>query len=220
VPWNVIFPGRPRQINMSSYMLKQKKNKFVLGITGNIGCGKSTVARLFKTKDCLLIDADKLAHELIKNGSEVYKKIKNYFGKEILKKNECIDRAKLAEVVFADKLALAKLNSIIHPAIIGEIKQRIKDSAKRAIILDASLIIEAGLARMVDKLVVVKAKREQQILRSQKNLGLKRGQVVLRIKSQISQKEKLRFADFIIDNSGTINQTRKQVVEIRRVISS
>jgi dephospho-CoA kinase len=197
-------------------MLKQKKNKFVLGVTGNIGCGKSTVARLLKTRDCLLIDADKLAHRSIVYGSKVYKKIKNYFGKGILKKNKSIDRLKLAKAVFADKLVLAKLNSIVHPVVIAEIKRRIKDSTKRIIILDASLIVEAGLVGMVDKLVVVRAKREQQILRSQKSLGLSRGQVILRIKSQISQKKKAGFADFIIDNSGTINQTRKQVSEIRR----
>ena len=197
-------------------MLKHKKNKFVLGVTGNIGCGKSTVARLFKTKDCLLIDADKLAHESVASGGEVYKRIKNYFGKEIIKKNQSIDRVKLAKIVFADQLALAKLNSIVHPAVIAEIKRRIKDSKKRIIILDASLIVEAGLARMVDKLVAVRAKREQQILRSQKNLRLSRGQVLLRIKSQISQKKKSGFADFIIDNRGTIKQTRKQVFEIRR----
>ena len=200
-------------------MPKQKKNKFVLGVTGNIGCGKSTVARLFKTKDCLLIDADKLAHESIVYGSEVYKKIKNYFGKGILKKNKCIDRVKLAQVVFANKLTLAKLNSIVHPVVIAEIKRRIKDSEKRVIILDAALIVEAGLGRMIDKLVVVRAKREQQILRSQKSLGLSRGQVTRRIKSQISQNTKSGFADFIIDNSGTINETRKQVSEIRRALA-
>ena len=203
---------------MSSYMLKQKKNKFVLGVTGNIGCGKSTVARLFKTKDCLLIDADKLARESIICGSEAYKKIKNYFGKEILKKNKSIDRKKLAEIVFTNKLALARLNNIVHPEIIKEIKRRIKDSKKRFVILDAALIVEAGLKRIVDKLVVVRAKREQQILRSQKRLGLSKEEVNKRIKSQISQNAKSGFADFIIDNSGTINETRKQVVEIRRML--
>jgi dephospho-CoA kinase len=200
-------------------MLKQKKSKFVLGVTGNIGCGKSTVARMFKTEDCLLIDADKLAHESISYGSKVYKKIKNYFGKGILKKNKSVDRLKLANLVFANNSALTKLNSIVHPQVISEIKRRIKDSRKRIIILDAALIVEAGLNRIVDKLVVVKVKRKLQIFRSQKSLGLSKKQVGMRMKSQISQKAKSGFADFIIDNSGTISQTRKQVFEIRRALA-
>lgn len=197
-------------------MPKQKKNKFVLGITGNIACGKSTVAAIFKTKDCQLIDADCLGHELLSIGTGVYRKIRKSFGQGILKPDNSIDRSKLAKIVFADKRALARLNGIVHPSLIKEINRLIKNSNKRIIILDAALIIEAGLRRMVDKLVVVTAKKNQQIGRGQKGPGFKRGQIRMRLKSQISQNEKLRFADFTIDNSGLITKTRKQVLEIRR----
>lgn len=197
------------------YSVKQK-NKFILGITGNIGCGKSTVAAIFKTKDCQLIDADCLGHELLSIGAGVYRKIRRSFGRGILKPDNSIDRAKLAKIVFSDKKALAKLNGIAHPALIKEIKRLIKTSNKRIIILDAALIIEAGLRKMVDKLVVVTAGKNQQIARGRKRPGFKRGQIRMRLKSQISQKEKSRFADFIIDNSGLISKTRKQVLEIRR----
>lgn len=184
-----------------------------------MGSGKSTVARMFKTNDCQIIDADRLAHETFSIGSAVYNKIVASFGRGVLKYNKRIDRAKLAEIVFADKAALARLNSIVHRALIPEIRRRIKDSRKKIIILDAALIIEAGLRKMVDKLVVVTARRQQQILRSQKRLALSKDEISRRIKYQISQSAKLRLADFIIDNSGQISKTRKQVSEIRRTLA-
>jgi len=199
-------------------MKKQKKNKFVLGVTGNIGSGKSSVAAMFKTKDAALIDADKLAHQVCSFKSGVYKKIKNCFGKVILKNNNCIDRIKLASIVFSDKAALDKLNSIVHPVVIKEIRQLIKKSNKKIIILDAALIIEAGLRKTIDKLVVVSSKRNQQILRSSKSSGLSRNEIIKRMQFQISQRKKERFADFIIDNSGSMNKTRKQVMQIRRFL--
>jgi len=183
-----------------------------------MGSGKSTVARMFKNKNCQLIDADKLAHESFNIGSAVYNKIVASFGRGILKINKHIDRTKLASLAFANKASLTKLNGIVHQAVIADIKRRIKNSNKEIIILDAALIIETGLRKMVDKLVVVKADREQRILRSQKRLGLSRIEVSRRIKYQISQDAKLRLADFIIDNSGVISKTRKQVSEIRRFL--
>jgi len=200
-------------------MLKQGKAKFVLGVTGNIGCGKSTVARMFKTKDSLLIDADACARDLLTENKGIYNKIKLIFGREILKRNNRIDHKKLGKRVFADNAALIKLNSIMHPPLIREIKRQINSSGKKIIILDAALIIEAGLIRIIDKLIVVTAKKEQQILRKTKNRAFERKDILMRIKSQISQNEKLRFADFIIDNSGKLSQTRKQVSEIRRALA-
>ncbi|MDD5107999.1 MAG: dephospho-CoA kinase [Candidatus Omnitrophica bacterium] len=197
-------------------MLKSKKNKLVLGITGNIACGKSTVAAMFKTKDSQLIDADLLGHELLSVGCGVYKKIIKSFGRGILKANKEIDRAKLASIVFARNESLVRLNSIVHPVLIREIKRLIRNSNKKVIILDAALIIEAGLSKTVDKIVVVTAKRNQQILRAAKVSGLNKGQIMARLKFQISQGKKLPFADFTIDNSGSIGKTRKQVLEIRR----
>ena len=201
---------------MPSYMLKPRKDKFILGITGCMGSGKSTIAGMFKTKDCLLIDADCLGHDLISSGAAVMGKIIKSFGLGILKPDNLIDREKLGKIVFANRAVLAKLNSIVHPELIRQIKQHIRETKKKIIILDAALIIEAGLIHLVDKLVVVTARSRQQILRSQKSLGLGKKQVILRMKSQISQKEKLRFADFIIDNSAQVSKTQKQVSKIRR----
>jgi len=197
-------------------MPKPRKNKFVLGITGNIASGKSTVAGMFKSKDCQLIDADYLGHELLSVSTSVRNKIVKSFGQGILKSGNLIDREKLAKIVFADKSALTKLNSIMHPELIRRIKRLIRNSDKRIIILDAALIVEAGLTNLVDKLVMVTAKRQQQILRGQKSLGLTKKQIILRMKSQISQKAKSGFADFIIDNSTQVAKTKKQVSKIRR----
>jgi len=119
-------------------------------------------------------------------------------------------------IVFVNKSALEKLNCMVHPAVIKEISRRIRNSAKKIIILDAPLIIEAGARSMVDKLVMVTASRGQQFSRAKSKLSLSKEQVKRRIKSQISQNAKSRFANFIIDNSGTISKTRKQVSEIRR----
>jgi len=197
-------------------MPKPRKNKFVLGVTGCIGSGKSTVAEMFKTRDCLLIDADSLGHDLISSGTDIYRKIVKLFGRQILKPDKSIDRKKLAGIVFAGGSALVKFNRIVHPELIRQLKQGIRSSKKSIVILDAALIIELGLTRMLDKLVVVTARRKQRILRSQKSLGLTRKQVVLRMKSQVSQNGKLSFADFIIDNSGQVSKTQKQVSKIRR----
>ena len=199
-------------------MRKPKKNKFVLGVTGNIACGKSTVAGMFKTKDCLLIDADCLGHDLLLAGTGVYRKIIKSFGPGILNPDHSIDRAKLSKIVFAKKAALTKLNGIVHPELIRQIKWLIRNSNKRMIILDAALIVEAGLMSMVDKLVVVTAQRKQQILRSQKSLGRAEKQVISIMKSQISQKAKSRFADFIIDNGRQLSETQQQVSKIRRQV--
>jgi dephospho-CoA kinase len=199
-------------------MPKQKKNKIVIGVTGSLASGKSTVARMFKTRVCQLIDADRLAHQSLSRGGSVYKKIISFFGKGILKKNKNIDRGKLARIVFVNRLALEKLNSFVHPAVIKEISRRILNSKKKIVILDAPLIIEAGLRPMLDKLVVVTVKKSQQFSRARKSLALSEKQTGMRIKSQISQKGKSRFANFIIDNSGTMRKTRKQVSEIRRLL--
>jgi len=197
-------------------MPKLNKNKFILGVTGNLACGKSTVAAMFKTQDCLLIDADRLGHRFLSAPGLVYKKIINTFGEGILDPDKKINRAKLAKRVFAGKKDLARLNAIVHPVLIKEIKRLIKNSDKKIIILDAALIIEAGLRKIADKLVVVTAKKNQQILRQQKGAGLSREDILSRLKSQISQSKKKRFADFIIDNSGSIVETKKQVCAIRR----
>jgi dephospho-CoA kinase len=196
----------------------QNKKSLILGITGSFGSGKSTVAKIFVSTGAELIDADRIAHKVIKPGGAVYKKIVLNFGKGILGKNKDIDRKKLSRAVFDNNKLLKRLNCIVHPQVIRIIKQQIINSKSKLVILDVPLLIEAGLKNLVDKIAVVKITRKKQIERIKRKTSLKRIDILKRIRFQASQNEKLRFADFIIDNSGTITETRKQVNQIRRLL--
>jgi dephospho-CoA kinase len=199
-------------------MKKRKQNKkLIVGLTGGFGTGKSTVAGMLRSSGARVIDADRISHSLIKPGEKVCKDIIRLFGKGICAGSGVINRRKLAEKVFKDEILLAKFNEIMHPAIINLMMRNIKDAKEDLVVLDAPLLFETRLDRIVDKVVVVKASLKNQILRAQKKFHLSRADIILRIKSQIPLKEKLRLADFVIDNNGTVENTRKQVVLIRRV---
>jgi dephospho-CoA kinase len=176
------------------------------------------VARYFSGKDAEIIDADKIARQLLCPGNPVYKKISGIFGKEIIGKGKSIDRAKLGKIVFQQKEMLVKLNRIMHPAIIGIIKKKIIASRAQKIILDAPLLIETGLHRIVSGLVVVSLSRSEQLRRINMRLHLNREEALGRIKAQIPLSQKIRLADFVIDNSGTRKKTKKQVTVIRRLL--
>ncbi|MCX5700756.1 MAG: dephospho-CoA kinase [Candidatus Omnitrophica bacterium] len=197
-------------------MRKLKKDRFVIGLTGSFGSGKSRVAGIFRSLGARILDADKIAHSCINRGKPAYNKIISIFGESLLNKRKEIDRLKLGKIVFKDKLKLKKLNSIIHPEVIRIIKERVKVIKKGVIILDAPLLIEAGLQSYVDKLVVVKVDRDTQIKRLLKKKKYTEKEILRIIKSQIPLRLKMRLADFIIDNNGTLFETKKQVAQLRR----
>jgi dephospho-CoA kinase len=200
-------------------MARQKRRfKVVIGITGSFGSGKSTVAGIFKKSGACVIDADSLAHECLRPGSAAYKKIISIFGKGVVCVNKTIDRRRLGEAVFDDHRLLLKLNSIIHPEVIRRIRRKIKAVKSGLVVLDAPLLIEAGLHKEVDKVVVVTANQNNQIIRLQRRCSLSRAGILKRINSQIPLKKKISIADFVIDNDGSLAQTKKQVDEIRRVL--
>lgn len=199
-------------------MKRQGKKRIILGVTGSFGSGKTTVARNFKSLGAKIIDADRIAHRIIKPGSKIYRRIINTFGKDILKKNRAIDRDKLAKVVFNNKNLLNRLNKIVHPEVIRTIEREIKASSQEVVVLDVPLLIEAGLRRLVDKLIVVKITQEKQIERVLHKVSLGKRDILKRIRHQVPLKDKVRIADFVIDNSGTIKNTKKQVNKIRRLL--
>jgi dephospho-CoA kinase len=201
-------------------MRKQKQNKkqIIVGLTGSFGSGKTTVARIFESLGAYVIDADELAHNCIRPQTSAYRRIIHTFGEGILKKNKIIDRRKLASIVFNNRDFLHRLNNIIHPQVIRIIKNKIKSSRSRVIVLDAPLLLEAGLKKIVDKLIVVKINRKKQVERIRNRTSLDKSDILKRIKSQISQNVKSRFANFVIDNNGTMQETRRQVEKIRRVL--
>ena len=190
----------------------------VVGITGNFGVGKTTVAKMFRQLGARIIDADEIAHQATKPHTAIYRKILAYFGRRILT-GKYISRRKLAKIAFADKKKLKKLNQFMHPKILRIIKNRAcKFSRKQVVVIDAALLVESGLAPWIDKLIVVRSGRNIQFKRLRRS-GLTDELIEKRLRFQLSQVKKLNFADFVIDNSGTRKQTEKQVRDIWKKIS-
>ena len=196
---------------------RSRSTKKIIGLTGGFGTGKTTVAGILRSFGAGIIDADKISHDLLNSRTDTRGKVIRAFGREILDMHGKINRRKLAGIIFSDKKSLIKLNKIMHPAVINRIKQEIKKSKEEVVVLDAPLLIETKLNKLVDIVVVVKAGINKQIARAQKKAAHSRAEIIARIRAQMPLKEKLRFADFIIDNNGTKKDTRKQVALIRRM---
>jgi len=173
----------------------------IIGVTGNFGSGKTTVASMFRRLGACVVDADKVCYSLMAPGKGVYKRIVRTFGKAILKKDRSIDRKKLGEIVFKSRVKLNRLNKIVHPEAIKSINKIIRAKKNRVVVMDAPLLVESGYYKKMDKLIVVRSSRKQS-----DTLGI--------IRMQASLKKKLALADFIIDNSGSKTKTLLQVRKI------
>ena len=187
----------------------------IVGVTGGIGSGKTTVAEMFRRIGAVVIDADEISHQLIYPGRPAWKKIVSTFGKAVLRRDYFIDRKVLAQKVFSDSRQLKKLSGIIHPLVYKAIREkiaRIKRPAPSAVvILDVPLLLESGGRKHADKLVVVAAPRDVQLKRACEKFGIGRFDALRRIKAQMPLKEKIKIADFVIDNGGSLISTEKQV---------
>ena len=196
------------------------------GLTGGVASGKSTVARMFEELGAKVIDADRIGHELLGSTQPPYNEIVRRFGKEVLDASGEIDRRRLGAIVFSDAAKLRELNAILHPRIIERVEaeaQRYRAQDPRAVILvDAALIFEAGIGSRFTKLLVAWCPPEMQIERLMAKAGLSRKKAEQRVASQISSDEKRRRADYVIDCSGSLEDTRKQVerlfLELRRIV--
>ncbi len=197
------------------------------GLTGGVASGKSTVARMFEELGAKVIDADRIGHELLGSTQPPYNEIVRRFGKEVLDASGEIDRRRLGAVVFSDAAKLRELNAILHPRIIERVEkeaQRYRAQDPRAVILvDAALIFEAGIGSRFEKLLVAWCPPEMQIERLMAKRGLSRKKAEQRVASQIPSDEKRRRADYVIDCSGSPEDTRKQVerlfLELRRIVA-
>ncbi len=189
----------------------------IIGLTGSLATGKSTVAQMFGQLGARVIDADKLAHQVMWRNGECYKSVVRLFGKEVLTRG-VIDRRKIACFVFDQPQKLKKLTHIIHPAVLKRIQKvttKLKKSKKhKFLVLDVPLLFEVNWDQYCDWTVVVRASKVQQIKRANQHKGMTNAQAQTRIKAQWPLNKKIRLADFIIDNSKTINQTKKQVSDI------
>ena len=185
----------------------------VVGLTGGLASGKSTVAALFRKWGAKVIDADKLVHQLIAPGGKCYQSILRAFGNEILNGRR-IDRPKLAAVVFSERRKLGQLERILHPHVRKlrreQIKKYRKDRRVKVVIVDIPLLFETNQTKGLDYIIVVKADRKTQIRRAQKKLNISATQALRRISRQMPLRKKAAQADFCIDNNGTKQQTIKQ----------
>ena len=192
-------------------------SSYIIGITGSIGSGKTTVAKLFKKHDYNKIDADEIGHKIIRKNSAAYKKIIKKFGSKISDKSKNIDRTRLGDLVFGNVKKLKKLNSILHPLIIKEIKiqiKKIKDKCQdeTKIVIDAPLLLETKTKNFVDKIIVVKCDKKNIFKRLSKKYPKEKIERIL--KSQMPLNKKLKFADFVIDNNKDVGNLEKEVDKI------
>jgi len=183
----------------------------VIGLTGNLGCGKSTVAAMFAKQGIKTIDADAITRDLLAPGTKITKKVAKIFPGAILGTSK-INRSELAKIVFNIPSELRKLTDIIYPEALKVVKDQIsRYKNEPLIVLDVPLLFESGWDKITDTTIVVKAKRSQQIERAQKRLGISRSECLRRLKVQIPLKKKCDMADIIIDNSHDLKNTRIQV---------
>ena len=189
----------------------------IVGLTGSVGTGKSTVTNFFRELGAYIVDWDELARDVIRPHLRAWEKIVEYFGKDFLNEDLTVNRQKLAEMVFSDKEKVAKLNQIVHPEVFKE-DERITNEIKSLdpdslVIKDIPLLFELTRPIFVDKIVVVSASEQTQLRRLEEK-GMSREDARSRIKSQLPLEEKIKSADFVINNDGPLEETKKQVEEI------
>lgn len=179
----------------------------LIGLTGGIGCGKSTVTGYLSQKGVPIVDADIVAHEVVEPGTVALDKIQQHFGSEILKDNGHLDRAKLREIIFTDNTHKHWLESLLHPIIRDEICAQLEVASKHYpyVILSSPLLLETDQSVLVSKIIVIDIDRESQIQRASKRDGNTKVQIERIIANQIDRESRKRKADYIIDNCGDIN---------------
>jgi dephospho-CoA kinase len=194
----------------------------VIGLTGGIGSGKSTVAALLAERGAHVIDADRVGHDVYRPGSEGFRRVVEAFGTGIVAPDGSIDRRALGARVFADPAALARLNSIVHPLIAAEITARLAAARASAgaapVVVEAAVLLEAGWRALVDRLWVVSVSRETAIQRVSATRGLARTEVERRIDAQLSDAERRRAADLVIENDGSLDALRVAVEQAWRTL--
>ena len=194
---------------------RASRSYLIVGLTGGIASGKSTVSRQLGELGCEIIDADLLAREVVAPGEPAWRQIAEAFGREVLQADGALDRKRLAALVFADPEERRRLEAIIHPAVHSRRQVTLADLTARGfdgiVIQDAALLIEVGGAKEVDRLVVVYAERAIQLERLRHRDGLDPAEAERRVASQMPLLDKVRLADYVIDNSGSPEETAAQV---------
>ena len=190
----------------------------VIGLTGGIASGKSTVSRILKNAGAVIIDADRIARDVVKKGLPAYREIIDSFGDKVLAPDGEIDRGVLGDIIFNDPQQKQLLNSIVHPYVSAETNLQLKHIKKNhpntIVILDIPLLLEAQMHKDFSEIIVVYAPEHTQIERLMQRDGISKADALARIHSQMPIEEKKDLATIVIDNSGTRENTRKQTLDI------
>src|SRR5690625_124106 len=189
----------------------------IIGLTGGIASGKSTISEMFSSLHIPVIDADVISREVVEPGRSANSEIRRVFDKKVFKKDQTLNRKKLGAIIFADEEKRKKLNEIVHPAVRKEMLQQ-KDhyvgKGEKCVVLDIPLLFEGKLTNIVDKTIVVAVAGEVQLNRLIKRDELSRAEAKQRIESQMPIHEKTKLADAVIDKNGTIIESQKQLKDI------
>ncbi|MFA6147167.1 MAG: dephospho-CoA kinase [bacterium] len=193
----------------------------VFGLTGNIGSGKSTVAAMLRDAGIPVLDADRISREVTALGGRAYAAVVQAFGREIVRDDGSIDRKRLGEIVFADPGLRKQLEAITHPAILEAMRDALGELARkghRAAVVEATLIHESGRKGLCEAVVSVRCDRETAISRLAARDGMSRSQVEARLRAQMDADRKAGASDYVIDNSGNREETKRQVVALVQVL--
>ncbi|MFY9114269.1 MAG: dephospho-CoA kinase [Dethiobacteria bacterium] len=195
----------------------------IVGLTGGIASGKSTVAKMFEEKSAVVFDADVIAREVVSVGEPAWEEIVHHFGTGILLKDRDIDRKKLGDIVFSDASARNKLNSIVHPRVMEKLIEdtnalKKQNSKAEVVVFDVPLLIETGMHSLVDVVVLVYTPINIQKTRLKNRDGFSDREIGERLSSQMAIEEKKQYVDFTIDNSGSLDETFKQVEEFWGIV--
>ena len=187
---------------------------FVIGLIGGIGSGKSSVSAILHSLGVEIIDADKVGHEAYTPNSEGWKKVISVFGQDIVGPENEIDRKKLGGIVFSDSSEMEKLNKLMHPIIHNLVEEKIKllsNQGVKVVVLEAAILIEANWQDLTDEIWLAKSNQEVVIERVQLRNNFTREEIIKRIQSQMSNDEREKHSDIVIDNNGTIEQLEEKV---------
>ena len=193
----------------------------IFGLTGNIGSGKSTVAAMLREEGIPVLDADRISRVVTAPGGRTYDAVVQAFGRGILRDDGSIDRKRLGEIVFSDPRSRDRLERITHPAILEVMKEAIagiEQERHRAAVVEATLIHESGRKGLFEAVISVTCERETALSRLAARDGMSRGQAEARLRAQMDADRKAGASDYVIDNSGDIGSTRRQVKRLARTL--
>ena len=189
----------------------------IIGLTGGIASGKSTVANMLRGKSIPIVDADVVAREVVEIGTDTYKKLVSEFGQEILNSDKTLNRPKLGSIIFQDQEKREKLNSIMHPSIRTSMKEKTQkyiEDGHEVVVMDIPLLFESKLTHLVDKTLLVFVTEKTQLKRLMERNDLTEKEATDRIQSQMPLSEKVKLSHAVIDNNGSLTKTEQQLNEI------